>query len=173
MKRGGLPSAQRGLGPAGLAASLASAVGWPRRLALNVGLCVVFALAFVVQEHSRGTRRWVIPKGWPMKGRTLPQSAAREALEEAGLDGLIGEEPIGFYNYQKLSRNGATEHLRVTVFAMQVTRQRKSWPEKAERVTRWMSVEDAAAAVDEAELKQILLQFSASLLASQMAANEI
>ena len=136
----------------------------PWRIGANIEIMVI---------SSRGTRRWVIPKGWPMKGRTLPQSAAREALEEAGLDGLIGAEPIGYYNYQKLSRNGATEHLRVMVFAMQVTRQRKSWPEKAERVTRWMSVEDAAAAVDEPELKQILLQFSASLLASQMAANEI
>ena len=136
----------------------------PWRIGANIEIMVI---------SSRGTRRWVIPKGWPMKGRTLPQSAAREALEEAGLDGLIGAEPIGSYNYQKLSRNGATEHLRVMVFAMQVTRQRKSWPEKAERVTRWMSVEDAAAAVDEAELKQIFQQFGASLLASQMAANEI
>ncbi len=33
---------------------------------------------------SRGTRRRVIPKGWPLKGRKPLASAAREALEEAG-----------------------------------------------------------------------------------------
>lgn len=135
----------------------------PWRIGANIEIMVI---------SSRGTRRWVIPKGWPMKGRTPQESAAREALEEAGLDGSVGDAPLGYYHYQKLQKNGATEHLRVMVFPMQVTRQRKSWPEKAERVTRWMSVEEAAAAVDEPELRQILLDFAASLVASQMAANE-
>jgi 8-oxo-dGTP pyrophosphatase MutT (NUDIX family) len=36
---------------------------------------------------SRETKRWIIPKGWPMKGRKPSGAAAREALEEAGLVG--------------------------------------------------------------------------------------
>jgi len=36
---------------------------------------------------SRGTGRWVIPKGWPQVGRTLAETAAREAYEEAGVRG--------------------------------------------------------------------------------------
>ena len=36
---------------------------------------------------SRDTGRWVIPKGWPMRNRTEPEAAAREAYEEAGLRG--------------------------------------------------------------------------------------
>jgi 8-oxo-dGTP pyrophosphatase MutT (NUDIX family) len=33
---------------------------------------------------SRETRRWIIPKGWPKKGKLPHHSAAREAFEEAG-----------------------------------------------------------------------------------------
>ena len=34
---------------------------------------------------SRETRRWIIPKGWPMERRAPHAAAAREALEEAGV----------------------------------------------------------------------------------------
>ena len=43
---------------------------------------------------SRETRRWVIPKGWPMKDKTPPQAAAQEAFEEAGLSGAVGDETL-------------------------------------------------------------------------------
>src|SRR5439155_13212593 len=36
---------------------------------------------------SHETRRWVIPKGWPKNGKSPQYSAAREALEEAGIVG--------------------------------------------------------------------------------------
>ncbi|MBL7405872.1 NUDIX domain-containing protein, partial [Escherichia coli] len=54
---------------------------------------------------SRESRRWVIPKGWPMKGRKPFEAAAREAYEEAGLRGAVGKRPIGLYLYQKRLRN--------------------------------------------------------------------
>jgi 8-oxo-dGTP pyrophosphatase MutT (NUDIX family) len=44
---------------------------------------------------SRETKRWIIPKGWPMKGHKPWEAAAQEALEEAGLVGQISKEPIG------------------------------------------------------------------------------
>src|SRR5262249_52170497 len=34
---------------------------------------------------SRENQRWVIPKGWPKKGKSPHGSAAREAFEEAGV----------------------------------------------------------------------------------------
>ena len=47
---------------------------------------------------SRETRRWVIPKGWPMKGRTPGQAAMVEAFEEAGLEGdIAGKAKLGSY----------------------------------------------------------------------------
>ena len=44
---------------------------------------------------SRETRRWVIPKGWPIKGMKSAKSAAREAFEEAGVLGKVAKTPIG------------------------------------------------------------------------------
>ena len=41
------------------------------------------------------TRRWILPKGWPHPGLSLPESAAREALEEAGVTGRIEATPLG------------------------------------------------------------------------------
>ena len=56
---------------------------------------------------SRETRRWVIPKGWPMKGKKPAQAAAQEAYEEAGLVGEIaGKRPIGTYHYSKRTDQG-------------------------------------------------------------------
>ena len=54
---------------------------------------------------SGETRRWVIPKGWPIKGLQPHEVAAREAYEayeEAGLVGSItGKHPVVIYHYQK------------------------------------------------------------------------
>jgi 8-oxo-dGTP pyrophosphatase MutT (NUDIX family) len=44
---------------------------------------------------SRDTGRFIIPKGWPMKGRADPDAAAVEAREEAGVIGKVHREPIG------------------------------------------------------------------------------
>jgi ADP-ribose pyrophosphatase YjhB (NUDIX family) len=38
---------------------------------------------------TRQSRRWVIPKGWPIKGLRPAKSAAREAFEEAGVRGKV------------------------------------------------------------------------------------
>ncbi|MEN9850080.1 MAG: hypothetical protein RL128_243, partial [Pseudomonadota bacterium] len=40
---------------------------------------------------SRDTGRWVIPKGWPIDGLAPAQTAAREAWEEAGVEGDIAD----------------------------------------------------------------------------------
>jgi 8-oxo-dGTP pyrophosphatase MutT (NUDIX family) len=51
---------------------------------------------------SRGTHRWVIPKGWPMKGRKPAEVASQEAYEEAGLIGqIVGKRPLGSFHYEK------------------------------------------------------------------------
>jgi 8-oxo-dGTP pyrophosphatase MutT (NUDIX family) len=59
---------------------------------------------------TRGTRRWIVPKGWPIKGLRPAKSAAREAFEEAGVTGRIGPKPIGVFAYDKLrdEAGGAT-----------------------------------------------------------------
>ncbi|HTI67256.1 MAG TPA: NUDIX hydrolase [Caulobacteraceae bacterium] len=108
---------------------------------------------------SRETRRWVIPKGWPMKGKKPHAAAAREALEEAGVTGRIGRSALGAYPYVKWLGNGAPAPCRVRVFPLEVMRERNVWPEMGQRERRWFSVPDAAAAVDEPELAELILTF--------------
>ena len=67
---------------------------------------------------SRETRRWVIPKGWPMKGLKPRAVAVREAYEEAGLLGTItSKHMIGVYHYEKqLPREQRLCEVRVSSF---------------------------------------------------------
>lgn len=109
---------------------------------------------------SRDTGRWLIPKGWPVPGLSPPNSAAREAREEAGLVGRIGAEAIGCYHYGKRLGNGSQVDCAVEVFALEVERQLKSWPERRERRTQWFAAAEAAAAVQEPELRAIILDFA-------------
>jgi len=108
---------------------------------------------------SRDTRRWVIPKGWPMKGLKPSTAAAVEALEEAGVVGKIEKKKLGAYHYRKRLKNGAALLCRVDVFPLRVARQRKNWREKHQRVTHWRSYADAAEQVAEHELKEMILAF--------------
>jgi 8-oxo-dGTP pyrophosphatase MutT (NUDIX family) len=111
---------------------------------------------------SRETRRWVVPKGWPIEGRSLPEAAAREAYEEAGLDGDMSPDAVGVYHYFKRKKSGAMVLCAVSVFPMAVREQRRKWPEKKQRLTRWFAYEEAAALVHEAELRDIILAFGAA-----------
>ncbi|HMK90489.1 MAG TPA: NUDIX hydrolase [Methylocystis sp.] len=118
---------------------------------------------------SRDTRRWVIPKGWPMKGRKPFATAALEALQEAGLLGKIDRKPLGAYHYRKRLKNGAALFCRVDVFALRVTRQRRNWPEKNQRTTQWFSYEAAAEEVAEEELQTLIRDYGAALASIQNA----
>jgi 8-oxo-dGTP pyrophosphatase MutT (NUDIX family) len=105
---------------------------------------------------SRGTGRWVIPKGWPMRNRTPAGTAKREAFEEAGVKGeLWSKKPIGSFRYFKRDENFSGEIL-VRVFVLGVERQKKEWPEKDQRRVRWFSLRQAAALVKERELAKLL-----------------
>ena len=108
---------------------------------------------------SRTTGRWVIPRGNPMPGLSPSQSAAQEAFEEAGLTGLVSPEEIGVYQYRKRRRNGSEVTANVHVFPLRITIQSGNWPEHHERQTQWFTREEAAAAVDEPGLKDLILGF--------------
>ena len=105
---------------------------------------------------SRETRRWVIPKGWPIKGLKAREVAEREAFEESGLIGqILGKRPVGAYHYEK--RMAETSLLcEVRVFLFWVDRQLDDWPEKEQRDTHWFSPSEAAALVDEGGLAELM-----------------
>jgi 8-oxo-dGTP pyrophosphatase MutT (NUDIX family) len=108
---------------------------------------------------SRETRRWVVPKGWPMTGRTDPEAAAIEAWEEAGVKGLIAPAPLGAYDYDKRLKDNSRRPCRVQVYALEVTADRADWPESDERDRCWMAPAEAIRAVQEPELKALIEGF--------------
>ncbi len=112
----------------------------------------------IMLVSSRDTRRWIIPKGWPMAGRSGSAAAAIEAIEEAGLLGVISEQPIGVFSYDKrFSRN--IELCQVEVYSLRVLRQREHWPEKHERVTKWFPAVEAMDMVSDPELCELIARF--------------
>ncbi len=107
---------------------------------------------------SRESRRWVIPKGWPIRGLRPREVAAREALEEAGLvGGIVGKRSIGSYHYSKRLPDNRVVLCHVKVFLFSVDHQLDDWPEKAQREYRWMTPEEAARMVSEDGLAELLL----------------
>jgi len=108
---------------------------------------------------SRESRRWVIPKGWPVRGLKPHRAAEREAYEEAGLEGRIGKVAVGVYAYEKRLPNGPAVPCEVSVFPLQVTKQRKRWPEMGQRDGRWLTPDEAAELVQEEGLRHILRGF--------------
>lgn len=110
---------------------------------------------------SRETHRFVIPKGWPMKGKSPSRAAAVEAKQEAGVLGKIASKPAGSYRYfKRLADSFAL--VEVTVFPLLVEKTRKSWREQSERVQRWLRPEDAARLIDEGDLAELIREFARS-----------
>ncbi|MEA3065174.1 MAG: two-component system, OmpR family, phosphate regulon sensor histidine kinase PhoR [Sphingomonadales bacterium] len=105
---------------------------------------------------SRETRRWVVPRGNPIPGKSPTESAAQEAYEEAGIVGPVDPEPVGRYFYRKRRRTGAMLPAEVRLFRMEVAEERDDWPEKGERERRWFPPQEAAAAVAEGELAEMI-----------------
>ncbi|WGW03319.1 NUDIX hydrolase [Tropicibacter oceani] len=109
---------------------------------------------------SRETRRWILPKGWPMKGLDTGGAARQEAWEEAGVK-PTGKSPvkIGQYQYPKVTPGGVPVDTDVDVFAIEVDRLSKTFPEVDERTRQWFSPEEAAERVREADLGALITQF--------------
>lgn len=117
----------------------------------------------VLLVTSRETRRWVIPKGWPIRKLRASETAAREAYEEAGLAGPVSTEPYGVYTYEKRLKSRAFVPCAVDVYLMQVEKEQKRWPERNERERRWFDAPTAAALVDEPELSDLIADLPARL----------
>lgn len=113
----------------------------------------------VLMVTSRDTGRWVVPKGWPMKGRSAAGSAMQEAWEEAGVRVDPAEcRPAGQFVYTKHLKGGRKQRLTVHLYSVRL---RKSdlhdrFPEAKERKRTWMTARKAAAKVEEPELRKIL-----------------
>lgn len=104
---------------------------------------------------SRGTKRWVIPKGWPMRGKKNWAAAAQEAKEEAGIIGKTHKKPIGEFLYFK-RRAAHFDLCSVEVYVLNVEKRLDSYREKGQREARWFALEDATDLVQEPGLTALL-----------------
>lgn len=119
----------------------------------------------VLLISSRRSRRWIIPKGWPMDGKTPTECAMAEAWEEAGVIGRVHPRCLGLFSYLKEMDEGEANLPCVAmVYAVRVKSLSKDYPEANERQRRWFRPKRAAERVDEPELAHLLQKFDPSLL---------
>lgn len=87
---------------------------------------------------SRRTGRWIFPKGSISAGMSARDSAAKEALEEAGVVGEIGDEPIG--SYQNTDKGLLVD---IDLYPLKVSEQFDTWDEMDQRLRHWALLAEA------------------------------
>lgn len=105
---------------------------------------------------SRTRKRWILPKGNPIKGLAPNKVAEVEALEEAGVVGLACPKAIGAYAYDHLNDDGSIRPSKVAVYPLLVTEQMDDWKEKNQRTIKWVPLKRAAKRADDKELSALL-----------------
>lgn len=106
---------------------------------------------------SRETGRWIIPKGWPIKGISAAASAAREAWEEAGVEGKLSETCLGVFSYEKIMPEDQPIPCAVAIYGLRVEKLSRRYPEQRQRRRKWFAAREAAGLVAEPELRALLL----------------
>jgi phosphohistidine phosphatase len=97
---------------------------------------------------SSSNRHWGVPKGIADPGHSKQSSAAKEAWEEAGVEGEVDDEPLGHYEYPKWGASCS-----VTVYPLQVSHQldEKQWHENHRR-RQWVTADKAVKLIRQHEL---------------------
>ena len=117
----------------------------------------------VLLVTSRRTKRWIVPKGWPMDGRTPAASALQEAWEEGGVRGRADGPCLGVYSYEKGQLQTDDLQCLAMLYPVQVKSLAKRFPESGQRRRRWVSRKKAARLVAEPELAQLIKDFDPRL----------
>ena len=113
----------------------------------------------VMLVTSRGTGRWVLPKGWPEKREARHEAAAREAAEEAGIGGGISPREVGRFYYEKQLPSGMRWRCEVSVHPLEVDHVADKWPERKKRKRQWFPLQEAAGLVAEPDLGELIARF--------------
>jgi 8-oxo-dGTP pyrophosphatase MutT (NUDIX family) len=93
---------------------------------------------------TRESRRWAIPKGWPMVGRSAHQVAEQEAREEAGVCEKVSKKPFGYFTYLKCLNDGDKVPCMVQVHLLKAEKILDRYKEQGERELLWCSCFEAA-----------------------------
>lgn len=104
---------------------------------------------------SAGSKeKWAFPKGVIEPGLSPQVSAAKEAWEEAGLRGIVADQPLGSYSREKWGGQCSIE-----VFPMAVTEMvdTHEW-EESHRQRQWFSPKEAMQEVNHPALAKLIKQ---------------
>jgi hypothetical protein len=104
---------------------------------------------------TRETRRWTVPKGWPMRGKKDHRAAEIEAEQEAGVIGVVRRAPLGEFQYWK-RQAAELDLVNVVAYRLDVVGKLRTWPEQFERDLIWVPLEEASDLVQEPGLSAIL-----------------
>lgn len=107
----------------------------------------------IVLVTSRSKSGWVLPKGVIQRFMSPEDSAAKEALEEAGVVGNVDSTPVADYDYVKWKGT-----CNVKVFSLEVTEILESWDEMEKRERIVVNLEEAIEKVKH-EQKSSLMKF--------------
>ena len=107
---------------------------------------------------SRRSGRWIFPKGAIEPDMSASESAALEALEEAGVVGEIEDTPIG--SYRTGSDNDGSALVDVDIYPMLVRDQLDEWKERGQRLRHWAVVSEAQRLLADPALGRIALALS-------------
>lgn len=112
------------------------------RQAGAIPYAIVEGQVAVLLVTSRRSGRWIFPKGGLMEGLSAPEAAAQEALEEAGVEGVVGAMPLGAW--RTIKRRGVrVTPIEVDMFPLRVTRQLDNWEEQSQRRRHWAGLREA------------------------------
>lgn len=107
---------------------------------------------------SRKKKKWIIPKGIIESGMKPYESAAHEALEEAGVIGEVSHDSLGSYKVKKW--DGICE---VLVYPMKVENETKQWLEDSFRERKWFSFEGAQEVIEREKIKKLIKKLESFL----------
>lgn len=101
--------------------------------------------------------RWIFPKGRLISGLQPHETALREAREEAGIEGVVSDKPLG--RWRTLKRRGVRlSPLEVDLYPMRVTQQFDTWEEQSERKRHWASLREAQRVLSDSRLADIAMK---------------
>ena len=113
---------------------------------------------------SRRSGRWIVPKGSIVTGETPWRSAELEALEEAGVEGIVDPEPIG--TYRTIKKSGLTRHVvEVDLYALCVIKQHNTWLEQGKRHRHWVLLREAKRLLSDPALAGLVTELSRRVMA--------